>query len=65
METIVDNLDKFVINEDYAMKIFRSVRWANGIYCPKCKSFDHVVSRGSRGKTSRYSCTSCGRNFND
>ena len=58
-------MDKFVINEEYAMKIFRSVRWADGIYCPECRSFDHVVNRGSRGKTNRYTCTSCGKNFND
>jgi transposase-like protein len=65
METIVDNLDQFVINEDYAMKIFWSVRWADGVYCPKCKSFEHIVKRGVRGKANRYSCTSCGNNFND
>ncbi|MDR0911142.1 MAG: hypothetical protein LBM96_00900, partial [Methanobrevibacter sp.] len=21
------------------MNIFRSIRWANGVFCPKCKSF--------------------------
>jgi transposase-like protein len=38
-------MDKFVINEDYAMKIFRNVKWADGVYCPRCKSFKHIVNR--------------------
>ena len=68
METIVDNMDKFVIAEEDAIKILRSIRWADGVYCPKCKSFEHVVSRGKQGKfkkSNRYTCTNCNNNFSD
>jgi len=64
METIADNMDKFVMTEDDALRIFRSIRWANGIYCPKCKSF-HVHGKGVRGKSARYQCPKCGNNFSD
>jgi DNA-directed RNA polymerase subunit RPC12/RpoP len=47
------------------MKIFRNVKWADGVYCPRCKSFKHIVNRWSQGKTKKYSCTSCGNNFSD
>ena len=58
-------MDKFVIDEKDAMKIFRSVRWADGVYCPECKSFDHIISRGTQGKSQRYTCTKCNNNFSD
>jgi len=68
MCTISDNRDKFVINEEYAMKIFRHIRWSNGVYCPKCNSTD-VYNRGEQlGKhkqPNKYSCNNCGSNFND
>lgn len=46
------------------MAFFRSVRWVNGVYCPKCKSYN-VNSRGNQGRTRRYVCKDCGANFND
>jgi transposase-like protein len=64
METIVNNMDKFVMDEDYALRLFKGIRWVNGVYCPKCKSF-HVHSKGSRGSSTRYQCPSCGNNFSD
>jgi len=67
METIANNMDKFVINEKDAMKIFRSIRWVDGVYCPKCKSFEGIVSRGKQGKSNsnKYTCTKCNNNFSD
>ena len=68
MCTIVNNMDKFVIDEEHAMKIFRHIKWTNGVYCPKCKSFD-VYNRGEQKeknkRPNKYSCNSCGNNFND
>ena len=68
MWTISDNMDKFVIHEEYAMNIFRHIRWTDGVHCPKCKSFD-IYNRGEqKGKNKRskkYSCNGCGNNFND
>lgn len=32
-------LDLFIPDEDKAMDIFKRIRWANGLYCPDCKSF--------------------------
>ena len=29
-----------VTDDEQAIKIFRCIRWASGIYCPKCKSFE-------------------------
>ncbi len=54
----------FIPEEDRAMDVFRSIRWSNGIYCPKCKSFK-IYNRGFQGKTRRYSCKKCQLNFSD
>ena len=43
---------------------FRKIRWAEGVYCPKCRSF-HVEKRGPQGRIHRYQCKKCGNNFND
>lgn len=51
-------------DDQVAMAFFRSVRWVNGVYCPKCKSYN-VNSRGNQGRTRRYVCKDCGANFND
>ena len=64
MITIVNNMDKFVMPEDFALALFRSIRWANGVYCPKCKSFT-IQSRGEQNNSHRYSCTNCKNNFSD
>lgn len=31
-------LDLFIPDEYKAMTIFKNIRWANGVYCPDCKS---------------------------
>jgi len=36
-------------DEDYSINFFRKVRWAEGIYCPKCKS-SHAEKRGPQGR---------------
>jgi len=51
-------------DDQVAMAFFRSVRWVNGVYCPKCKSYN-VNNRGNQGRTRRYVCKDCGANFND
>lgn len=58
------------LNETLFMDIFRSIRWADGVYCPKCKSFD-VYKKGFlkksnyKGKIRKYTCKKCNNNFND
>lgn len=64
METIYNNLDKMIMNENDAMNIFRSIRWANGVFCPKCKSFS-IHHRGNHGHSLKYSCKKCNNNFSD
>lgn len=57
-------LDLFIPGGERAIEIFRQIRWSNGVYCPKCKSFE-IYNRGVLGKTRRYSCKECGSNFSD
>jgi transposase-like protein len=65
MKNIANNMDKFVIDESSAMKIYRSIRWKNGLLCPYCGS-DDIYNRGSQDdNTHKYSCNSCRKNFND
>ncbi|MEE0924701.1 MAG: transposase [Methanobrevibacter sp.] len=60
----IPNPDIEVPDEKVAMAFFRSIRWVNGVYCPKCKSYN-INNRGIQGRTRRYSCKDCGSNFND
>jgi transposase-like protein len=60
----IPNSDIEVPDEKVAMAFFRSIRWVNGVYCPKCKSYN-INNRGIQGRTRRYSCKDCGSNFND
>ena len=60
----IPNPDIEVPDEQVAMAFFRSIRWVNGVYCPKCKSYN-INNRGIQGRTRRYSCKDCGSNFND
>ena len=60
----IPNPDIEVPDEKVAMASFRSIRWVNGVYCPKCKSYN-INNRGIQGRTRRYSCKDCGSNFND
>ena len=60
----IPNPDIEVPDEKRAMAFFRSIRWVNGVYCPKCKSYN-INNRGIQGRTRRYSCKDCGSNFND
>jgi transposase-like protein len=65
METIINNMDKFVIDEQSAMEIYRSVRWLNIVFCPYCGSYE-IYNRGYQDEyIRRCSCKSCGKNFND
>jgi transposase-like protein len=64
MFNIASNMDKFLMPEHFALMIFRSVRWADGVYCPKCKSFK-IQNRGQQSDSNRYSCVNCGNNFSD
>ena len=60
----IPNPDIEVPDEKVAMAFFRSIRWVNGVYCPKCKSYN-INNRGIQGRTWRYSCKDCRSNFND
>ena len=52
--------------DEKVLKVFRCIRWSDGVYCPECKSFD-IYKRGDLNQTQikRYSCKNCGRNFTD
>ncbi|MDR2967631.1 MAG: hypothetical protein LBU74_06760 [Methanobacteriaceae archaeon] len=51
-------------NNERSIKIFRCIRWVNGVYCPKCRSFE-INNRGTYGNLNRYTCKNCNNNFND
>ena len=36
--TLISKL--FIPDDNRALDIFRCIRWADGVYCPECKSFD-------------------------
>ena len=55
--------DDTVPDENCSINFFRKIRWAEGVYCPQCRSF-HVEKRGPQGRIHRYQCK-CGNNFND
>lgn len=59
-------LELFIPDEKKCLEFFRCTRWADGVYCPECKSFD-VYKRGftMNKKLRRYSCNNCGKNFTD
>jgi len=59
-------IDLDMVDDEEAMKVFRSIRWANGVYCPKCKSFDTIMAGGGKGgNPNKYICKICNSNFND
>jgi len=46
-------------------RLFRAVRWRDGVYCSKCGSC-RVMGHGNYGQgLRRYLCKACGRTFND
>ena len=55
-----------VLEDERALEVFRCIMWSEGVYSPKCKSFE-VYDRDYLNKTQikRYSCNSCGKNFTD
>ena len=36
-------------SEETCMNMFRSIRWPNGVYCPKCQSYK-IHNRGTSFK---------------
>ena len=51
-------------DEDYSINFFKMIRWAEGVYCPDCKS-SHIEKRGPQGRIHRYQCKKCENNFSD
>jgi len=52
-------------SEEACSRLFRSVRWGDGVYCPRCGSF-RVKGHGFyKYGLKRYFCKACGRTFND
>ena len=49
---------------DAAAELFRKVRWANGLACPKCDE-QNVVKYCKYGPFQRYTCKDCNITFND
>ncbi|MCL2687365.1 MAG: transposase [Methanobrevibacter sp.] len=55
-----------IADDEQAIEIFRTIRWANGVYCPKCKTFETIMAGGGgSGKPYRYICKKCNNHFND
>jgi len=61
-ENVIQRL--LIPDEKGSIEVFRRIRWADGVYCPKCKSLN-IYNRGVKGRTRRYSCNGCGFNFTD
>jgi transposase-like protein len=60
----MDILD-LISSELACSKLLRTIRWENGIYCPRCGSRT-VKSHGNyKQGLKRYKCKACGRTFND
>jgi transposase-like protein len=51
-------------DEKHSIELFRKLRWSEGVYCPKCYSFE-IEKRGPQGRIHRYQCKKCNNNFND
>jgi transposase-like protein len=64
LDYLCDGLN--VVSDKQAIEIFRCIRWANGVFCPNCKSFEIVMAGGGcGGKPNRYICKDCDSSFND
>jgi transposase-like protein len=61
---VFDLYNSCIPDENFAMNFFRKIHWANGVYCPKCRSFE-VKKKGKQGRVNRYACKSCENNFSD
>lgn len=56
-----------LVTDEKCFDYLRQVRWAEGVYCPGCKS-DSIVKNGRSSHNAlvhRYECKSCGKGFND
>ncbi|MEM3587884.1 MAG: transposase [Candidatus Jordarchaeaceae archaeon] len=52
-------------SEETCSKLFREIRWRDGIRCPRCGS-TRLKGHGNYGEgLKRYRCKTCGRTFND
>ncbi|MGC9069592.1 MAG: transposase [Thermoprotei archaeon] len=52
-------------SEEACSKLFRTIRWQNGIHCPRCGS-RIIKGHGDYGYgLKRYMCKTCKRTFND
>lgn len=63
--TIFELMD-LINTKEKALKLFRRIRWQEGLYCQKCGLFDHVHKHG-RTKTGfmKYKCLECMHVFSD
>jgi transposase-like protein len=59
-------LKLLVPDDEKVLNIFKGIRWADGVYCPKCCS-KNVVKYGFVHKTPqrRYLCRECKKLFTD
>lgn len=53
------------LEEAYCCRIFRQIRWADGIVCPHCHSANVSTSGNYQRFLRRHHCHDCGRHFND
>jgi len=52
-------------SEEACSRLFRRVRWRNGLHCPRCGS-GRVKGHGNYGRgLKRHFCKACGKTFND
>lgn len=65
-ESVEFEPDDFLPSERKSMKVFRKLRWKDGVKCPRCKSENTVkFGSGTKDHVQRYRCNSCDRYFND
>lgn len=66
MKSGESSIKLLIPNDEAVLKVFREVRWSNGVYCPICES-KNTIKRGFVRKTPlrRYGCKECGKDFTD
>jgi len=59
------NVLDLLSSEIICSRIFRSIRWSSGVYCPRCNSRNIKSHEKYKHGLKRYFCKSCKRTFND
>lgn len=58
------NSNRFKRNDELILAVFYDILWADGVYCPKCKS-SNIKLCNKRKILKKYYCLDCSFFFND